>query len=190
MVECLTWNWGALGLSLTGSTALCPWARHINPSLVLVQPRKTRPYITERLLMWRKEPNQTNKQISPISPKPFFRLWKYFTYMSTSLRQCAEQRFQTPCFKVIMTGQRSHVHSLWLLQISWTTSDFENILHICPLQWDNFQFLFCLGLWVRASPASLRCGPWARHIYPSLVLVQPRKTRPCLTERLLMGRKE
>ena len=27
-------------------------------------------------------------------------------------------------------------------------------------------------------------------IYPSLVLVQPRKTRPCLTEILLMGRKE
>ena len=26
----------------------------INPSLVLVQPRKTRPYITERLLMGRK----------------------------------------------------------------------------------------------------------------------------------------
>ena len=43
---------------------------------------------------------------------------------------------------------------------------------------------------VRASLASLRCCPWARHIYPSLVLVQPRKTRPCLTERLLMGRKE
>ena len=43
---------------------------------------------------------------------------------------------------------------------------------------------------VRASPASLRCGPWARHIYPSLVLVQPRKTCPCLNERLLMGRKE
>ena len=43
---------------------------------------------------------------------------------------------------------------------------------------------------VRASPASLRCGPLARHIYPSLVLVQPRKPRHCLTERLLMGRKE
>ena len=27
-------------------------------------------------------------------------------------------------------------------------------------------------------------------IYPSLVLVQPRKTCTCLTERLLMGRKE
>ena len=46
------------------------------------------------------------------------------------------------------------------------------------------------GAAVRASRASLRCGPLARHIYPNLVLVQPRKTRPCLTERLLMGRKE
>ena len=37
---------------------------------------------------------------------------------------------------------------------------------------------------------SLGCGPLARHIYPSLVLVQPRNTRPCLTEKLLLGRKE
>ena len=29
-----------------------------------------------------------------------------------------------------------------------------------------------------------------RHIYPSLVLVQPRKTHPCLTVRLSTGRKE
>ena len=49
------------GSSLTGVTALCPWARHINPSLVLVQPRETPPYITERLLMGCKESNQTNK---------------------------------------------------------------------------------------------------------------------------------
>ena len=37
-------------------------SKNINPSLVLVQPTKTRPYITERLLMGRKESNQT-KQI-------------------------------------------------------------------------------------------------------------------------------
>ena len=38
-------------------------SKNINPSLVLVQPRKTRPYIhvTERLLMGHKESNQTNK---------------------------------------------------------------------------------------------------------------------------------
>ena len=36
-------------------------SKNINPSLVLVQPRKTRPFITERLLKGRKESNQTNK---------------------------------------------------------------------------------------------------------------------------------
>ena len=34
--------------------------KNINPSLVPIQPRNTRPYITERLLMGRKESNQTN----------------------------------------------------------------------------------------------------------------------------------
>ena len=33
----------------------------IHPSLALVQPRKTPPYITERLLMGRKETNQTKQ---------------------------------------------------------------------------------------------------------------------------------
>ena len=61
VVECLTRVRGAAGWSLTGVTALCPWARQVNPSLVLVQPRKTCPFITERLLMGRKESNQTNK---------------------------------------------------------------------------------------------------------------------------------
>ena len=36
-------------------------SKNINPSLVLVQPRKTRPFITERLLIGRKESNQTNE---------------------------------------------------------------------------------------------------------------------------------
>ena len=38
-------------------------SKSINPSLVLVQPRKTLPFITERLLTGRKESNQTNKTI-------------------------------------------------------------------------------------------------------------------------------
>ena len=36
--------------------------KNINPSLVLVQPRKTCSFITERLLMGRKESNQTKKK--------------------------------------------------------------------------------------------------------------------------------
>ena len=39
-------------------------SKNINPSLVLVQPTKTRPFITEKLLMGCKESNQTkNKSI-------------------------------------------------------------------------------------------------------------------------------
>ena len=36
-------------------------SKKMNPSLVLVQPRKTHPFITERLLVGHKESNQTNK---------------------------------------------------------------------------------------------------------------------------------
>ena len=40
-------------------------SKNIIPGLVLVQPRKTRPFITERLLMGRKESNkQTNTHTS------------------------------------------------------------------------------------------------------------------------------
>ena len=52
VVECLTWDRGVAVSSLTGITVLCPWARHINSCLVLVQPRKTCPDRTEKLLTW------------------------------------------------------------------------------------------------------------------------------------------
>ena len=61
MVECLTRDPGAAGSSLTGVTALWSLSKNINPSLVLVQPRKTRPCLIERLLMGRKESNQTKQ---------------------------------------------------------------------------------------------------------------------------------
>ena len=42
-----------------------------NPSFVLVQPRKTRPFINEKLLMGCKESNQTNKNMpAGISVRP------------------------------------------------------------------------------------------------------------------------
>ena len=51
------------------------FSKNINPSLVLVQPRKTHPFITERLLIGRKETIQTNKNK------------KYF-YMAMPSRLC------------------------------------------------------------------------------------------------------
>ena len=62
MVECLTRDRGAAGSSLRRH-CIVSLSKNIDPSLVLVQPRKTCPFITERLLMGRKESNQTNKQL-------------------------------------------------------------------------------------------------------------------------------
>ena len=61
VVECLTRDRGAAGLSLTSVTALWSLSKTHFSTLVLVQPRKTHPCLTERLLMGCKESNQTNQ---------------------------------------------------------------------------------------------------------------------------------
>ena len=171
VVECLTRDRGAVGMSLTSVTVLCPRARHINPSLVLVQPRKTRPCITERLLMGRKESNQTNKYG----------------------RGRGIQLLVSPLTQQIKSIYIIRLPIAFIFVQVWDDSfliDSKHISIITLLTQERSGRVLDLRPRVRASPASLRCGPWARHIYPSLVLVQPRKTRPCLTERLLMGHKE
>ena len=50
VIERLTRDRGVAGSSLNGFVALCPRVRHINHCLVLVQPRKTHPDITEKVL--------------------------------------------------------------------------------------------------------------------------------------------
>ena len=55
-VECLTRD---RGFEPHQRHCLVSLSKNINPSLVLVQPRKTRPFITEILLMGCKESNQT-----------------------------------------------------------------------------------------------------------------------------------
>ena len=61
VVECLTRDRRTAGSSLTGVTALWSLSKTHLSYLVLVQPRKTCPYITERLLMGCKESNQTKQ---------------------------------------------------------------------------------------------------------------------------------
>ena len=64
-------------------------SKNINPSLVLVHSRKTRPFITERLLMGRKESNQTkrNKIIYTIH---FAYLKVYTKFENTGSNNCRE----------------------------------------------------------------------------------------------------
>ena len=47
-------------------------SKNINPSLLLVQTRKTRPFIIEILLMGRKESNQTKKILDLILKRDVF----------------------------------------------------------------------------------------------------------------------
>ena len=54
-------GWGS---SLSSITALWSLSKTHYPSLILVQPRKIPPWLTERLLMGRKKSNQTNKQLN------------------------------------------------------------------------------------------------------------------------------
>ena len=61
VVECLTRDRGVAGLSLTRSTALCPWARHFILCLEIVQPRKSCPDMTGKYWLWRKESNLTKQ---------------------------------------------------------------------------------------------------------------------------------
>ena len=61
VVECLTPDWRVAGFNLIGGTALCPWARHINLCLVLVQPRKYHPDMSEKMLT-RAKRIKSNKQ--------------------------------------------------------------------------------------------------------------------------------
>ena len=52
-------------------------SKNFNPSLVLVQTRKTRPFITDRLLMGHKESNQKTKlycRFSLFLQDPFFQI--------------------------------------------------------------------------------------------------------------------
>ena len=51
------------GFEPHGCHCVVSLSKNINPSLVLVQPRKTRPLITERLLMGRIGSNQTKQNL-------------------------------------------------------------------------------------------------------------------------------
>ena len=70
VIECLTWDQGVEGSSLTGGTALCPWARHFILCLVLVQLRKTYPDMTEKMLTGMLRIKSNKKRIWYSNPFP------------------------------------------------------------------------------------------------------------------------
>ena len=70
-LRCRVLDWRPRGRRFEPHWRLCivSLSKNINSSFVLVQPRKTYPYITERLLMGRKESNQTKNRLMALLKK-------------------------------------------------------------------------------------------------------------------------
>ena len=92
-------------------------SKNIKPGLVLVQPRKTRPFITERLLMGRKESNQTSHV-----------LWLNWTLVSSM------------CIRTINEDPDQSTHVRWL---NWTlvSSNYPRTINEDPDQSTNMRWL-------------------------------------------------
>ena len=78
-------------------------SKNINPGLVLVQPKKTRPFITERLLMGRKESNQTKSS--------FF---LFFNLIKTAAKFMRTESVKCPARAVFAKSRARHVHIMSL----------------------------------------------------------------------------
>ena len=81
MVECLTRDRGGRRFEPHLRHCVVSLSKNINPSLLLVQPRKTRPFITERLLMGRKESNKKTKTMAMIAL-----IWQDWATLAYTLR--------------------------------------------------------------------------------------------------------
>ena len=160
VVGCLTQDRGAAGSSLTGVTALCPWTRHIDPSLVLVQPRKTRTYITERLLMVRNESNQTNTPERVFARMPLFSndgmMWDVFFYImllsSNFLTDGSKAILICGFFFCYLCLSLSYCH---LFLAALCSSVGKGLTSWLSCMWGFFVFLsHC------PSVSRVRCGAW------------------------------
>ena len=77
-------------------------SKNINLSPVLGQPRKTRPFITERLLIGRKESNQTNKSFFLHTTFEQFQAIKAFEH-KYPLNHLTEEVFEgAGCFTLVV----------------------------------------------------------------------------------------
>ena len=169
MVEWLTRYRGTAGSSLTRAPALCPWARHINPNLVLVQPRKTRTYITERMLMGRKESNQTKTNTCDVTwrgGKALFRIIPmdkpsavqgriqdtdiFFTSNGhppvCRIRPWPLLNMTLACWEVLTQTQQQHQKGLYIHAFTWIFLDSLLLFIVIA-----FCFSFCAHFWNERS---------------------------------------
>ena len=148
-------------------------SKNINPSLVLVQPRRARLFITKRLLMGHKESNQTSK-ISGYACMKCFGFQPHRRHCVVSLSKNINPSL------VLVQPRRTRLFITKRLLMGHKESNQTNKI-------SGYAWMKCFGF----EPHRRHCVvSLSKNINPSLVLVQPRRTRLFITKRLLMGHKE
>ena len=104
--------------------ALCPWASHFIPCLVLIQSRKTgnRPDMTEKLLTGASVIN-TDTQYQEI----WMCCYKLFTHLQIRIHQSFYQSYKTFCWR-----------NTWFVTSSYSTLWPRPYWSLYPLRWYNF----------------------------------------------------
>ena len=156
VVECLTRDRGAGGFEPHWRRG--PWARHIYPSLVLVQTRKSRPCLTERLLMGCKVSNQTNKQ----TMLGIFMYYSPLQFLSSYLKL---QDFSFAClFK--QSGKQHGSWSAGISEASWYGSSLmSRSRKFCQQIFHFFLFLYNWYVYIQSS-RKRRITRIGTHVFP------------------------
>ena len=101
MAQLVVLDWGSKHLTAVGVTVLCPWAKNFIRCLILVQPRKTRPDMTEKFWLGRKEDkfwlgckkSKTNENYIQ-EPKEYPAFQKQPPTLNNRLFQCYKEKVE------------------------------------------------------------------------------------------------
>ena len=133
-------------------------SKNINPSLVLVQPRKTLPFITERLLMGHKESNQTNYFLNT--------LWRGFPFRFLGKLQ------KHLISHLIFFAEFISLHMVHFVILKHIIEDFKKIyLYTWYIRPSFFNWkLWCFFLVFKDNEC---CATYWKHINDTLGLFTP-----------------
>ena len=107
LLECLAWDWGVSGSSLTSGTLLCPeWARHFIFTAQYYFNPGNYPNMSERCWLWHKAQSQTKRAAVKRMPQdiqPHCKAsFKQFPYFISCVVLCSRSQWDlswSPCFR-------------------------------------------------------------------------------------------
>ena len=138
----------------SGVTALCPWAWHINPCLVLVQPMMTRPNINEKIVDW-----DVKNQIKQTNKNKQGRPWSDCFFRSSLVWVCpvclgfvAGSLYETlrrNCYSVCLVIFHAFVVVRWLFsKLHFSKNSFGNTIRLSNILVQDQVVVLAVLIWV------------------------------------------